>query len=473
VTPVRDTDSHPNAGAQLPALELIRRKRDGEELTEGEIDALVQGIARRAVPEYQVAAFLMAVYFRGLSTRELARLTYALAHSGRLLDLSSLPHPTADKHSTGGVGDKISLPLAPLVACEGVCVPMLSGRGLGHTGGTLDKLEAIPGYRTRLSGEEFVSIVRRVGCSIAGQSEDLAPADGVLYELRDVTATVESLPLIVSSIASKKIAAGPASLVYDVKVGRGAFLRERARAEELARRLVETTAAAGRRAVAVLTDMDSPLGRAVGNANEVAESVAILRGEGPGDVREVTLGLGAVMLVLAGVARDREEATARLARRITSGSGFARFRAMAEAHGADLRALDDTTRLPRAACVAEARAPRAGGIATLDALAVGRAAVALGAGRERREDTIDPGAGIDITRHAGDRVDAGETVAFVRARTPDLAAQGARAVEAAYEIGETAAPSGPRLLGLVTLSGQAAWDSTEADDHLARSLTHR
>ncbi len=450
--------------APLRALDLIRRKRDGEELGAGEIDSLVQAIARRAVPDYQTAAFLMAVFFRGLSRAELAALTGAMAASGRTLDLSSIPGPTADKHSTGGVGDKISLPLAPLVAAEGVYVPMLSGRGLGHTGGTLDKLEAIPGYRTRLPSAEFVGIVRQVGCSIAGQSDDLAPADRVLYELRDVTATVESLPLIVSSIASKKIAAGPGVLVYDVKVGRGAFLKDRERAEELALRLVETTVAAGRRAVAVLTDINAPLGRAVGNACEVRESLEVLHGGGPADVREVTLGLGAVMLALAGVAPGLAEAAARIERRIADGSGFARFRAMAEAHGADVRALDDPARLARAACAAEVRAPRGGVVAAIDALAVGLASVGLGAGRAALDDVIDPGAGLELHAAMGDTVDAGALLAVARARTPELAARGAAEAGAAFTFADAAKAPGSRMLHVVTAGGDAPWGSEVADD---------
>ena len=454
------------------AVDLLRAKRDGGEWTDAQIDWFIRGVATRAIPEYQAAAFLMTVFFRGLTLRELATLTASIAGSGRMFDLSSLGRPTADKHSTGGVGDKISLPLAPLVAANGVIVPMCSGRGLGHTGGTLDKLEAIPGYRTRLSYEEFVAILRRVGCSITGQSADLAPADSVLYELRDVTATVESLPLIVSSIASKKIAAGPRALVYDVKVGCGAFLKSRAEAEALAERLVATTVAAGRRAVALLTDMNAPLGHAIGNANEVAESVAILRGEGPADVREETVVLGAAMLVLAGIKPGLAEARAAMEARIADGSGLAKFRAMVEAHGGDVRVIDDPARLAMSAHTAEVRASRDGVVREIDSLRLGLAGVAMGAGRATRDDVIDPGAGFDLRVCLGDRVQAGDVLARVFADSPERVALGRAAVTEAVALapaGTVVSPLSSRILAIVASEGSATWGTAAAEALLGRA----
>lgn len=451
------------------AVDLLRAKRDGGEWTDEQIDWFIRGVAARTIPEYQVAAFLSTVFYRGLTARELATLTASIAGSGRMFDLSSLGRPTADKHSTGGVGDKISLPLAPLVAANGVVVPMCSGRGLGHTGGTLDKLEAITGYRTRLTYEEFVDILRRVGCSIAGQSADLAPADSVLYELRDVTATVESLPLIVSSIASKKIAAGPRALVYDVKVGRGAFLKSRAEAEALAERLVATTVAAGRRAVAILTDMNAPLGAAIGNANEAAESVAILRGEGPADVREETVVLGAAMLVLAGAQPGLHEACAAMEARIADGSGLAKFREMVVAHGGDVGVVDDPAWLRMSACAEDVRAARDGVVSAIDSLRLGLAGVAMGAGRARRDDVIDPGAGFDLRVRLGETVRAGDILARVFASSPGRLALGCAAVTDAVtlaEPGSAVATLSSRILSIVASGGSAAWATTEAESLL-------
>ncbi len=460
--------------ADFLAVDLLRAKRDGAEWTDAHIQWFIRGIASREIPDYQAAAFLANVFHRGLSPRELATLTAAIAGSGRMFDLSALGVPTADKHSTGGVGDKISLPLAPLVASNGVTVPMCSGRGLGHTGGTLDKLEAIRGYRTRLTYDEFVDILRRVGCSIAGQSADLAPADSVLYELRDVTGFVESLPLIVSSIASKKLAAGPRALVYDVKCGRGAFLKTRAEAEALAERLVATTVAAGRRAVAILTDMNAPLGAAIGNANEAAESVAVLRGDGPADVVEETVVLGAAMLMLAGAQPGFEEAAAAMHARIADGSGLAKFRAMVDAHGGDLGVVDDPAWLRMSAHQATVRASRDGVVRDIDSLRLGLAGVAMGAGRARREDVIDPGAGFDLRMRVGDAVREGDVLAHVFANSAERQMIGEEAVSAAVDlapVGTAVTPLASRILAVVATGGMAAWGSAEADALLCRAAT--
>ena len=392
----------------------IARKRDGAELDDDALRAIIDGASRGLVPDYQMAALLMAIVWRGLSPRELGTWLDAMVASGDRLSLDRIPGIKVDKHSTGGVGDKISLCLAPLVAACGVPVPMMSGRSLGHTGGTLDKLEAIPGFRTALGPRAFERVLEKAGLVLAGQSARLAPADRLLYALRDATATVESIPLIASSILSKKIAEGADALVMDVKVGSGAFLPERARARALARTIVELGGRAGLRVVALLTAMDQPIGRAVGNACELAEAIEILRGGGPADTRALTLRLGAEMLVLGRRARDRDAAAALIEGAIGSGAGLERLRRCVALQGGDLRVIDDPRRLPRAPRVKEIRARASGWLTRLDAGQLGRGATLLGAGRLRKEDRVDAGVGLELDRKVGEPVSRGDRLATVR-----------------------------------------------------------
>src|SRR5947208_3006689 len=381
----------------MRAYDLIRKKRDGGVLQAEELTFLAQGAANGAVADEQLAAFLMAVFFRGMDpVRELPAWLDAMLESGRALDLSRIPGRKVDKHSTGGVGDKISLPLAPLVAVCGVKVPMVSGRSLGHTGGTLDKLESIPGFTVDLSIARFAELVNRLGVCLIGQTAEIAPADRKLYALRDATATVESIPLIASSILSKKLAAGIDALVLDVKVGRGAFMKSVEEARTLARTMVDLCKALGRGCVALMTDMDAPLGSAVGNAVDVRESIDILRGAGPQDVRELTLRLGVEMLIAGeapGVGIDPLLAPMRLETALADGAALKRFGQLIEAQGGDPSVVDNPSQLPQPKLVRKARADRSGVLTAFDAELVGLAAVELGAGRPRKEDVVDPAAG--------------------------------------------------------------------------------
>ena len=416
------------------AVDLIRAKRDGGELADADIRWLIDGYTRGAVADEQMSAMAMAVFFRGLAPAELRAWTDAMIASGQRLDLSAVPAPTVDKHSTGGVGDKVSLILAPLVASCGAAVPQLSGRGLGHTGGTLDKLEAIPGWRAGLSAREFVQLLSTVGCVICAAGADLAPADRKLYALRDVTGTVESIPLIASSIMSKKIAEGTQSLVLDVKVGRGAFMRELDAARELAQTMVRLGTESGVRTVALLTAMDVPLGRAVGNAVEVEESVLALRGQGPDDLVTVTLALAREMLALAGIEADPAAALA-------DGRALATYRKMIAGQGGDPDAA-----LPAAAHVRTVPAAESGWLRDLDALAVGTAAWRLGAGRARKEDPVSAGAGVICLAKPGERVERGQPLLELRA---DDEARFGRAIDAlagGIEIGPEQPVIGPPVL---------------------------
>ncbi len=418
--------------SQMVPQWLIERKRDGAELTPDEIRGFVEGYVAGVIPDYQMAAFAMAVYFRGMTPAETAALTEALMRSGDVLDLGDLPRPTADKHSTGGIGDKVSLVLAPLAAAAGLAVPMISGRGLGITGGTLDKLESIPGFNARLAIADFRRIVAEVGCCIIGQTDRLAPADRKLYALRDVTGTVPSIPLITASIMSKKLAEGARTLVFDVKCGRGAFMRAPADARALAASLLDVGRAAGRRVAALITDMDLPLGTAIGNAVEVAEALTTLQGGGPADVRRLTIELTAHMVVLAGLAPSLAAARRDLAARLDSGQAAEVFRRMVAAQGGDPRILDDPALLPQAPVRHEVPAPRDGCVADIDAEALGRVALLLGAGRRRVDDTVDHAAGISRLLRPGARVRRGEPLMVLHARAAqtarDLQADAARAV---------------------------------------------
>ncbi len=418
--------------------EIIHRKRDGEVLPPEAVEELIGGYTEGRIPDYQMAAFCMAVFFRGMAEAELAALTRAMLHSGDVLDLSDIPGPKVDKHSTGGVGDKVSLALAPLAAACGVKVPMISGRGLGHTGGTLDKLEAIPGFRVDLGVERFREILGSVGACLIGQTERLAPADRKLYALRDVTATVESIPLISASIMSKKLAEGIDALVLDVKVGSGAFMKRLEEARLLAGTLVGIGRSFGKRVTALLTRMDEPLGREVGNALEVKEAVALLGGGGPEDLREVTIELTAEMLVLGGVVPVLEEGRRRVTGAIEDGRGHRKLCEIVEAQGGDARVLSDPALLPQAAGTLQVTSPVRGFVRALDAEALGLAAVALGAGRATVEERIDPAVGLTIRKKVGEPVEPGEPLCTIHHAPagPESPDEVALRVLRAYRFGE-------------------------------------
>ncbi len=394
---------------------VIASKRDGHALTSAELAAFVRGATHGSWADYQLSAMLMAIFWRGMDTDETAALTDAMMRSGIVADLSGVKQPKVDKHSTGGVGDKISLHLAPMVAACGVAVPMISGRGLGHTGGTLDKLESIPGFRVGLTLDEYRATVGKVGVALIGQTRELAPADKKLYALRDVTATVECIPLICASILSKKLAEGIDALVLDVKFGWGAFMKDRAKARELAQALVAVATRLGKPTRALLTAMDQPLGRAVGNTLEVAESLDCLRGRGPADTMEVTYALGEQMLLLTNAARTPAEARRKLEAGIASGAALAKFREIVVAQGGDPRVVDDPARLPQAKLRAVVEAKRGGHVSEVNALDIALAAMQLGAGRSRAEDPVDHAVGIGDLVKIGERVEAGATLATIHA----------------------------------------------------------
>jgi len=427
----------------MRVYDVIRAKRDGEALAPETVREFVGAFVRGDVSDAEMAAFLMAVYFKGLSAAETAALTRAMVESGETLDLSGIAGPTVDKHSTGGVGDKTSLVVVPLAASAGARVAKLSGRALGHTGGTLDKLEAIPGLRVELEPRALVAQVNRVGCAIAGQSAKLVPADKRLYALRDRTATVDSVALIASSVMSKKIASGSRAIVLDVKTGSGAFMKTAAESRALAAAMVEIGRAAGRRTAAVLSSMEQPLGRTVGNAVEVEEAIRTLRGEGPDDLKELSLALGAQMLVLAGVAADAAGARARLESALASGDGARTLAAMVEAQGGDPEVVEHPERLPRAKVERPVAAPVDGFVTGIDAEAIGYAAIALGAGRSKAGDRIDPAAGIILERKTGHAVRRGEALVRLRAADEARTAEAGRRILDAYRIGPEAqgAPS--------------------------------
>ncbi len=417
------------------ASELIGCKRDGGELTDDELRWLLAAFLRGEVPDYQMSAFLMAVVWRGMSRRELAVMTRAIVESGARLDPGPGP-PAVDKHSTGGVGDKISLALAPLLAEAGLRVPMMAGRGLGHTGGTIDKLESIPGFRTELSVEEFRSIVDEHGVSIIAQTTDVAPLDGRLYALRDVTGTVPSIPLIAGSIVSKKVAEGIEALVLDVKCGRGAFMVELEHARQLAETMVELAEEEGLPTTALITDMEAPLGAAVGNALEVREAVEVLRGGGPADVRELTLALGVELLLSSGSETDRRQARARLERLLDGGGATERFAGMIARHGGDAHAVHDLDRLPTASERHTVRSDRVGHLIRVDAKELGVVALELGAGRRRLGDAVDPAVGLIVLRRPGDPVGEGEELAHIHAASETHARRAGERVRAAFVIAE-------------------------------------
>ncbi len=388
----------------MEALEIIARKRDGKELSREEIEFFIHGYTQGRIPDYQAAAWLMAVYLNGMTDRETYDLTMAMAHSGKVLDLKDAVPFAVDKHSTGGVGDKVSLVVAPLVAACGIPVAKMTGRSLGFSGGTVDKLESIPGYRTELSIEEFKAQLKRIGIVLAGQSAELVPADRKLYALRDVTATIESIPLIVSSIMSKKLATGSDAILLDVKVGSGAFMKTPGEAEALARALVRLGTQAGRKVVALISDMSQPLGWAVGNALELREAINTLHEGGPADFRDHCIVVAAEMLMLGGVAQDASEALTMAMETLSSGAAWRKFVELVEAQGGDVRYVEDPERLPEARLVRPVPAPRSGYLAGLDAAETGRAVLELGGGRRRKEDPIDHSVGVIVHYKVGELV---------------------------------------------------------------------
>ena len=394
---------------------VIARKRDGHALTRDEIGMFVRGATDGSWADYQLSALLMAIFLRGMNAEETALYTEAMMRSGTVANLRDIPGVKVDKHSTSGVGDKVSIHLAPMVVACGVPVPMISGRGLGHSGGTLDKLESIPGFRTDLSLHEYHAQVQRIGLALIGQTRELAPADKKLYALRDVTGTVECLPLICGSIMSKKLAEGIDALVLDVKFGRGAFMKDRAQARELARAMVAIGSRMGKQVRALLTTMDQPLGDTVGNALEVAESIACLRGEGPADLMEVTYALGTQMLILGKVARGETEARAQLEQAVQSGAALAKLREVVDAQGGDAAVLDQVSLLPRARLQVPLPSLEAGIVREVDAMGVALAALRLGAGRARSDDAVDPAVGVAHLVKIGDRVEAGQALAVIHA----------------------------------------------------------
>lgn len=411
---VSRAESRKESGPRFLPYELIFKKRNGGRLTDDEIEFLVEGYTRGSLPDYQMAAFLMAVFFRGMDEAETAALTKSMMATGEVLDLRGrFSGRTVDKHSTGGVGDKVSLPLAPAVAACGVPVPMMSGRGLGHTGGTLDKLDTIPGFRTLLSKDEFVAVLSKVGCAIVGQTEKIAPADKKMYALRDVTATVDCIPLIAASILSKKLAAGPECLVLDVKTGDGAFMQKIEGSKKLAEAMLGICKKAGRPATVFITDMDQPLGLAIGNALEIRETIECLSNAGPADLRELVVTFGAEMLRLAGRAKNTAEGRNAIETVLADGQAKRKFSQMVAAQGGDAKVVDEPDQLAAAKFVEAMEAPKSGVIQWMAAREIGVASLLLGAGRARVDDKIDPAAGIMLAKKTGDHVKKKEPIAYL------------------------------------------------------------
>jgi pyrimidine-nucleoside phosphorylase len=433
----------------MRAVDVILKKRDGGALGKDEIESFVQGVTAGAWPDYQASALLMAILLRGMNAEETAWLTDAMVHSGVRVDLSAIPGAKVDKHSTGGVGDKTSLILAPLAAACGLIVPMMSGRGLGHTGGTLDKLEAIPGFRVGLSLEDMKAALSSIGCAMIGQTSQIAPADKILYALRDVTGTVESIPLISASIMSKKIAEGIDALVLDVKTGSGAFMKTEADSRRLAESLVAIGNASGVRTEAIITRMDTPLGRAVGNALEVIECLEVLKGRGPADLIDVSVELTSRMLVLGGVAADPASAARQVRGAIASGAGLERFRQIIERQGGDPRVADDYARLPSVAHRHVIAAPRGGFLTRLDAESVGRASVSLGAGRDQVADAVDPAVGIMVKAVVGDELREGDPILELHYRDTAKLQHAIERASTAIDIGDTRPAARPLIVGEV------------------------
>ncbi len=427
-----------NEEGLLRAVDIIRKKRDGEELTPAEIAAMVSGSSTGVVADYQWSALLMAIYWRGMNERETAALTDAMIRSGRVIDLSHIPGRKIDKHSTGGVGDKTSLILAPIAAAAGVPVPMVSGRGLGHTGGTLDKLESIPGFRVDLDLDRYQQVLARCGLVMIGQTAEIAPADKFLYALRDATATVESIPLIAASIMSKKLAEGIDGLVLDVKTGGGAFMQRLDDSRALALAMCAIGEGLGKDMVALITRMDQPLGCAVGNAVEVAECVDCLRGRGPADLVSLSLELAAEMVVLSNHDLSLSQARTICQKTIDDGSALARFRSLVEAQGGDPRAIDDPGRLPAARRKIELKSATSGFVQLLEARPIGHATMLLGAGRARMDSTIDPAVGVILHKKAGSKVEEGEPLCTVLVNDESRLDDALGLIKGAFRIGPDA-----------------------------------
>ena len=432
--PLTPLESNP-----IRAVDVIRKKRDGQELTSAEIQYVVQACTSGEIPDYQISAWLMAVVLRGLTRAETSALTDSMLRSGEILDLSDLPAAKVDKHSTGGVGDKTSLVLAPLVAAAGLFVPMISGRGLGHTGGTLDKLEAIPGFNVNLPLPQFRHVLDTCGCAMIGQTSEIAPADRKLYALRDVTGTVESPYLICASIMSKKLAEGIDALVLDVKTGSGAFMKKEQDAAFLAELMVETGERMGKKMVALITSMDQPLGLKVGNSLEVEEAVDVLRGGGPEDLKQLCLELAGWMLHLGGAADTVEQGKTVSQKLLASGEAFEKFRQMVILQGGDVRAIDEPARLPHSKFKLDVASPKDGFVVAIDCEAMGTASVALGGGREKKEDSVDFTVGIVVHRKLGDQVSAREPLCTIHHNSEARAAQAARLLLESYQIASTPA----------------------------------
>jgi pyrimidine-nucleoside phosphorylase len=442
-----------SAPSTFRAIDVIRKKRDGLELSRGEIESLVRAYTLGEIPDYQVSAWLMAVVLRGMTRAETAVLTDAMLRSGEVLDLSSLPAKKVDKHSTGGVGDKTSLVLAPLVAAAGVAVPMISGRGLGHTGGTLDKLESIPGFNVNISVAQFRNVLAKCGCAMIGQTAEIAPADRKLYALRDVTGTVESPYLICASIMSKKLAEGIDALVLDVKTGSGAFMKSEKDAVFLAELMVETGERMGKQVVALITDMDQPLGKMIGNSLEVVEVVEVLRGDGPEDLRELCLELAGWMLNLGGASKTIEEGKIISQKLITSGKALDKFQQMVELQGGDVRVIDDVKRLPQSQHSLEIIGAKAGYVSAMQCEQIGTSCVILGGGRERKEDSVDPAVGIVLHKKVGDKVSGGEPLATIYYNAEARAARARQLIEQSIQFADSPPAKRPlihRVIGKST-----------------------
>ena len=438
----------------MRAQDIIQRKRDGKPLTQAEIQFLIEGYTHGRIPDYQMSAFTMAVFFQGMTRAETATLTECMLHSGIVVELSMIPGKKVDKHSTGGVGDKISLPLAPAVAAAGVPVPMISGRGLGHTGGTLDKLESIPGFQVDLSLDRYIEILQHVGLCLIGQTKEIAPADKKLYALRDVTATVESIPLITASILSKKLAEGIDGLVFDVKTGSGAFMKNEDEALKLAQNLVDIGSRMGKDVVALITDMDQPLGYCVGNTLEMLESIDVLCGKGPEDVATLTIELGAYMLKTGGVVTDVARGRQRMQEVLTNGAGLQKFQQLVELQGGDPAVIADPSKFRRAAHQQKILAQDSGYVQRIDSEAIGIASMWLGAGRERLDSHIDHAVGIILKKKVGDVVEAGEPLCVLEYNDDTKLRDAVNHVQRAYTFSASPPAKTPLIKKVLTGSSE-------------------